>query len=648
MSAVGREGSQAGRLDPYIADGFEAAMKCYRMLRRDGIIDYTMSRSYRMVNALAVHFFETPWVDPQWIKTGSEKRMEEELALMRAPLDPQKASTRSIDILVTFVETIIPKLMHERYFKRWYLYPLKRSFFSKDNLLPFVNWEHFLLTQLTAKPYLKDIPLTRRQMGAALFKSLANFQRLHAASTGPIETLKRLAEKELLPTSLPKPVNLYSHNLEEELDNALYSFIEAKIEPLVDSYGPASLRDGIALGTVHKLFGKKLQAKVVTGIIIECVFRPLVDPYQLSLTLLSSLGRDTLPLDIWGFGPECTPHVLEIGQRMCKDLPDKYSPETLSHFTQSKLRASIGGQIEQEQRAKAKKLLIEALSELFSVLIQAQKSGEKSEDALGRIVDSMKSLPVVGLATISLSAIVNSLSLSWGYFTQDSSSSYFSWMAAQLFGKALADHLAERAVEMIYDPSWRLMMTYLLTDLIKALEKPAVVSSAVSPQDVQVVAQYLFSHFAPMGKSIPKILPEDTLWKMSKQIGEWFDTSLVADPEEFVSAALQPPLKELILSYRVCDHFRTNVVHFEGDAKFWQVFVCQVLNARVGNQFRAWKSAPQQERARFRQELVDELFTQDAATLVQTLSEPITFQEEPLAKSTGKIQIVEEYKQDKK
>jgi hypothetical protein len=534
--------------------------------------------------------------------------------------------------------------------------------FSKKNLLPFLNVEHLLL-ELFEKISRPKEPTDRAfNVTALVIKSIASslvcqkeidaflgqytfhsdeekmIARLqwHAKNESAPKRIKRRLRDENTQTedlkALPDPehVPLDISNVSAKLDEQLTKYLEGEIEELLEKHGPQSLKNGF-LGFIYELEGRDLIIKLLTTLFVQYGFKQVADSHLCCTGILSALGVDTTEYEIEGFGLRQTQNILGIAQEMLLKMQEPGQNAAAVHFLfkRSGLKCSPLSLVGIEQKEEAKKCLKQHLSKLLYDLIKEDPTCPAGSVTFNRIGKRLDELPFVGVATMVLRGIVNSLFFSYNYYQKESQKSYFSYMASYLVGQRLCDYVSDRIVELIYHPTWRITLTKLLVDLLDNHFERTLDETSIRETHLKDISAFLFDHFTynpPVAlDGIAYLLPAVVWDQAVDQIKQLLKP--VKDKPPFIEkiiAAVVPTIEECILYCKVCELIRKRGITFEGDAKFWEVFVYQTLNERVVKAFKWEKQPDLKARATHRSQLVgemlaytgDELFTNLATSAV--------------------------------
>jgi hypothetical protein len=160
------------------------------------------------------------------------------------------------------------------------------------------------------------------------------------------------------------------------------------------------------------------------------------------------------------------------------------------------------------------------------------------------------------------------------------------------------------------------------------LEKPHAHPDADSftQEDFRPVTDFLFNHFIKGQEiafngnitSLFDYLSGDAIFH---QLEKFFAPSK-KPLEETLLSALLPTIKELRLYSKVIYAFRSRNICFEGDAKFWEIFIREVLFQFLQAQFLDTTGKPSSAMlATARNEHVEKMLAMDAPALMNYLSD---------------------------
>ena len=197
-------------------------------------------------------------------------------------------------------------------------------------------------------------------------------------------------------------------------------------------------------------------------------------------------------------------------------------------------------------------------------------------------------------------------------------------MVKNFSGKNLCNFIADRVVELIYHPCWRITLMQVIDTVFDSVTNPyrpgSTEQKPLKPQDLKPITDFLFQHFIkdspiPFEGQITPLLDyftRDGLYKQVKQMMRPSEDSLLGKGLEM----LLPTVKELDLYTRVVTAFRKERISFEGDYKFWEVFLRESLNQLVAHQLAKMSTKSKlAEVARLRDGFVSHLLSLDTCKL---------------------------------
>jgi hypothetical protein len=298
---------------------------------------------------------------------------------------------------------------------------------------------------------------------------------------------------------------------------------------------------------------------------------------------------EVMDYDLEGFGRGKREVILKTGQKMMVEAIHSNSHDSIEDiFNQSGLKYSPKSFEAFLQKKEAKEELKKTIS---SMLHQAIKKNnfQHPDLILKETREKVGQIPFIRAATLGLHLLINGTFFSLGYLfqTKDSHQSFLSWMLRHFSGKKLTDYLAERIVELIYHPSWRMTLLHLIEQTLSPnFQKTGEIKNKeILKEELLKITSFLFEHFTSpstfpfqenMGSLIEKI-SGDTVLKIFLDALQTKGPPLI----EKCLNSFSPTLKESLLHTRVVNSFRKEAVYFEGDAKFWEYFLREYLNQLV-------------------------------------------------------------------
>jgi hypothetical protein len=619
--------------------------------RKITLIDYCFTATLRTANHIAEKVLQTALFEQETLKTQKQIQREKEIALFRSQLGERTVYPKFCRTTATYINEAIPKIVGEKlaalppFTEGWILYKMgisirylnyqieKRTGYraaiinslfgktlegnfiglrcrvahlltGKHNLEPLINFEHLLLNlciKLTSQK--GDDARSKRLMQTAIkslgrslgyqpsIETFLNGHPFHSKEEQMIGRLEWHACQGILPEGLPNPhvIALTPANLNQELDHALSERVEKIATRFLQQVSLESLNRGL-LGAVYFLEGKDFLIQLLTYLTAEFGIKQLVDPHLFALAILYAGGVEVAEYELDGFGRGKTKNVVFTGQQMIKEHLKERSDwkSTQKIFDQSQLKSSPGSTEAILQRYEAKRRLRKFIASLIYGMIKGEEL--QYDSMLKGVRERASKLPIVGVATVSLHVLINGMFFSFGYLFRDakqSETSYLSWLAKNFSGKKLSNYFADKVVDLIYHPSWRITLMQLIDDLLHAIDNPPPMgppeeTPPFKEEDLKPITDFLFQHFIKdsqipfEGNIVPLIdyFTREGLLAQFRQLMRPSNDSLLEKALE----SLLPTMKELILYCRLVDAFRTEKVFFEGDQKFWEIFTRESLN----------------------------------------------------------------------
>lgn len=665
--------------------------------RRVTVVDYCYTTSLRAVNHLGEKLLHEEIISEDNRKTLKQKEREQQIIQFREQLGDETIYPRFCNVTASYINEIIPKIIAEKLGSlpefaeglalyrlgltiRYINYQLNKrtgyrdaaisSLFGqrvtakynglrshaadflvgKHNLEPLLSFEHLLLNicaKLKAESGKDNLSVhlikrAVRSLGQSLkmqphIEHFIEKLLLDSPQERFIARLEWHKRNNSLPKGLPNPATtaLTPSNLDEELDKALTERINGLVRNLLNNVAPDSLKRGF-LGIIYFLEGKDFLVQLLGYLISEFAVKQLVDPHLFALAILYASGEEVADFELDGFGRNKLGQVVFVGQNMMKEsLKPGASWESIKKiYDSSQLKAAAGGFEGLMQKKEAKEKLRQFIAQL---LYQMVKGEDLQYDSLLKGVRERASqLPVVGMATITLHGLINGMFFSFGYLFRDekqTDTSFLSWMAKNFSGKGLCNFLADRVVDLIYHPNWRITLLQMIDDLEEVVMNPPPINAPqqapYSDVDLKPITDFLFQHFVqdsqiPFEGNITPLMhyfTHEGLKEQFKQLLKPSNDSLL----EKALTALLPTMKELKLYCRVVDAFRKDQVWLEGGQKFWEVFVRVSLNRLTASRIMELKGPRANvclaEQAAIRNQFVEHMLTLEKAELRAFLSD---------------------------
>jgi hypothetical protein len=488
---------------------------------------------------------------------------------------------------------------------RWYWFltsNFSNSLLCKNNVSPILNFEHVLLKIcMKVKPKVEggeqgttliDVVI------ASVAKSIEKLQEcdeyletldFDSRREKFIERLEWHRKDQSLPPGVPNPrkVPLNVSNLEEKLDKAMYEYLDEISTMILDELAPKSFKNKF-VHLVYWLEGKNGLVKLLSFLIGELGVKQVSDPHLFALAILTALGIEVADFELDGFGRDKMETIFKAGEKMIKHSLEEgiSSSVVVDDFVNTGLKHSP----ESVEGIRQKK---EAREQLEKVLCRLLYDGIKPESyrysgGLKDFRKMMQKVPILGMATVLGNALYSTLHLSVAYYfrskdqSQDTLSTY---MFKSLWGKDYTKTLTRKTMELIYHPAWRLVALQLVHDVTNHLFNRAKevhqVEQKSTNDHIRTVASFVFRHYTAEAtvslESLFSLLLSD---EMIGSLKEMFSSP----GKPFLETAMEsilPTINEITLFIRVGEGFRKDAVYFDGDAKFWELYVREYLNRAV-------------------------------------------------------------------
>ena len=437
-----------------------------------------------------------------------------------------------------------------------------------------------------------------------------------------------------LPKGLSDPEDgLLPENLQEKLDEALEKRINGLLKKRLEPITPQSLKKGL-LGCVYELEGKDVLMQLLTYLVTEFGVKQLSDPHLFAQAILYANGVEVMDYELDGFGRNKEIDVVEVGEKILESLQKGESSESIiSLFNKSKLIQAPGGVEAIQQKQEVKKHLKEYINSLLiemigeeaprsesdenSFLNYAKKVSGSSKVSYATVAKQTLQhtiFPCVGAASVSLYLLIDGML----FFTNHLNTLH----SIINYKKTLPNHLADRIVELVYHPSWRIILLQMI-DTISEQDSNSN-RSIISKKDFDTISDFFIQHllhdisFKSQLSSVFQYFKGDEAFKL-------FRKHINSSSGSFVENAVKsliPTCKEITLYCRVVDAFRKRGIAFKGDEKFWEVFIRESLNQLVGKEVRISKDLlPNAEKISIREREVDQLLECDENKLFAKLFE---------------------------
>jgi len=432
-----------------------------------------------------------------------------------------------------------------------------------------------------------------------------------------------------LPEGLPDPLKknerLTPQNLKSKLNESLKQYMEKNIEEVLTLIFPQTFKRGL-VGALYALEGKKMLVDLITYLAGEFVIKQIADPHSFALAILKSFGKETLSYETDAFGRNKDEVIYNAGIKISQGGYD----QAKRVYEESLLNQEPGGLEAIMQRNEARKALRECLVDMIYMCIKTNEQFKHPGGILKATREKIGQIPVLGIATIGLHLLVSGSLFSLGYLfrkSDDQNMTLLAYLFKHLTGKKLAEYLADRIIELIYHPLWRMTLMQLMNDLVASLKNPleAIQSKDLwAREDFALVSQFVLHHFnqgsaVPFQKNITSMVDGESAIKQM--------VAAMASQEGIIDKGLNSMttvLKEQLLYIRVTDTYRKQgVVLEEGgrDAKFWECFVREWLNRNSSIRMRDNKN--REPLNVHRKNLVDELLGLHGQVLKDKLSKTL-------------------------
>ncbi len=482
------------------------------------------------------------------------------------------------------------------------------SLLDKAVVEVFVSFEHALWKLCLWAKSLESEDKTRKPIPRLVSSILHSLAPLLSSQTSTLESFKAQAKidplsreeqliccivdckrKNLLPPNLPDPdsVRLDVANLHQELDKALHNYLKNVIDKLLDKH--VSLK-GVSK-VLYTLEGKHFLKETVTSLLVESVFEQILDPDQFAILLLSGARIETMPIEKQGFGPQGPKFIWTHGKAILDYMqkPKANPAIAIKAYEDLKLRYNPRSRRQIQGRLETKKQLKSLVSGIIRKLFDKRPKDRSGSN--GITTESLRKavgdLPYVGPITKGLRFGFNAAYFSVQYFLSEAEKEegFWLWLTKELSGDPLFDHIAEKIVELLYHPVYRIAILQALHTIIEkeVSEKEDPNAGTNIRHNFKTVATFLFSHIAPpsMQQSVGKWATHFTGDKAFQAFAE----KITTPPEEPVLEKRLPLIQSIVEEYllyvRLTQTMRKKGVEFEGDAKFWEFYIREYLNKHM-------------------------------------------------------------------
>lgn len=481
-------------------------------------------------------------------------------------------------------------------------YRLVHTLLSPQNVTPILNFEHTFLELCT-----KIRPHIVNQSGGSTFgnvvieslgRSLSLIEKadeylkdksFDCPKDSFIARLNWYSQNDVLPKGMPDPktVSLTDSNLDEKLDEAMYDYLNSVSEILLEKIVPKKIKSKF-VRFVYFMEGKDFLKKILSNLLGELVVKQVADPHLFAMAILAANGIETADFELDGFGRGTKDAIQGAGREILKNSSKEgVWPGDLSDiFERSKLKSNARSceGIEQKKEVKEKlKKFIEGL------LYQSIKGEDFTYESWFKDIRKyMQELPLVSVAVTSFHILFSAPLVSLEYFIRDTkynNMGFPTWFFKKISGKGFYKSIASAIVDIIYDPSWRFIALHLIESIVdKTQNRTAELhnpNNNTSEDYLYTICRFAFTKLTKNMEIPPtfifdRIVTPDVLNELRKNL----KPSETPFPEVIMQSLL-PILREYMLYYRLTEHFRMNGVHFEGDGKFWEVYIREFLNDSV-------------------------------------------------------------------
>lgn len=478
---------------------------------------------------------------------------------------------------------------------------ISQCILSEENIKPILNSEHISLKLLKGVDKkigeAKSVP----SMSDLLIASFAKSFKLMEEVDGYMKENKfdELSEKEAfigvlqwykkrgaLPEGIPDPdaIPLNESNIIENLDKSLFEYLDQLSKEIVEALVPKRHKNKI-LGMAYWLEGKNGLIKLLSLLIGELGVRQIADPRLLAIALLNASGVETLDYEKDGFGRKNSRRVFNLGREIIEEkLKGKLNIfEITQLFYDSNLKASPQSYEGILQSQDLKKKLKDHIFTTIYNLIKPEEYQYKG--GLKNIRESMQTLPLLGGATIGMHLLINGILFSCQYCKLDSQESFLAWMTRNLVGKNLCSSITDRIMELIYHPSLRVVILSLIQDIRTHLKQRVDILASeqekITFENLKTINTFLIKHFM---KEINLPLDTFTNYFFGENMVSQFKSFLKPGEKSIIEIAIEssiPKIKEFTLYIRCCETMRKKGIFFEGDDKFWEVFIREYINSQM-------------------------------------------------------------------
>lgn len=417
----------------------------------------------------------------------------------------------------------------------------------------------------------------------------------------------------VLPKGVPNPdeVRLTSDNVEQEFDKALYEYLDQFSILLLDRVISKSIKSRFAK-TIYAIEGKEGLKKLISRALGDLVVKQISDPHLFTVSILFGMGIEAGHYETDGFGRGSLVKVLDVGRQMAKTYRTEgaSSKDVAAVFKRSQLKVRREGYEALMQKKNAKDKLREAIHESLYSAIKGE--AYRHEGVFKDVRESLSSIPLVGTATTSFHLLVNGLFYSMSYLFRsesETSTGFCSWIFRHFTGRAFSKSIANGLIGLIETPGWR----FTILNCLEAVRRTIVEGEVPPPASTADMRDIISFVFRIVSKDLSEQgFPVETLFDYL--VTEDFLLGLRSDVKpstqsvhKLVMASSLPTIKEAIFVTRIVKWMRARCVWFEGDNKFWEVFVRGYLNKLVASRLSVFTFGrnPSEDKIAIRERFLD-------------------------------------------
>lgn len=744
--------------DRVLEVGLYALQHCGLFLRRCAPIDYiyiTCKRTLNKVSQWATHY---ELFASEELKTHSQREKEQKIEEMRLVMGEDSPYARFSRETAKLVNDLFPKIISQqmssiplmaessfmyrlwlpyrylnyqfdrrtnyrdrvlqlslaRIAERWYTYAttnFAHALLSKENIDPILNFEYvFAKICEKLKPHIRgEVVRDGIKMSDVILGSFArsiellqkcdiHSQDFCLQSDAMIARLGWYKKNNALPPGVPDPederVRLNSSNLEQELDSALYNYLESLSIDILDkmipknydnpfldfiySLGVENAFNNSFLYFLYWLEGKEILMKLLSYLIAELGVKQVSDPHQLAIAILTALGRESADFEIDGFGRGKMNTIFETGEKMIRrHLAEKGNApaDVIGEFLQVNLKHRPENMEGGEQRKEAKEILAIALRDLLYDAIKPE--AYRHQGGLKDIRKMVQQVPFLGGATILLNTLYSTFHFSFAYYfmskeqKEQSQDSCIAYVLKNIWGMDYTEKLSNKTVALLYHPAWRLVVLQLIHDVTSHIfkkpqepnekkELPKQANESSTNDHLRIIATFIFKHYTDdvIGNIADWLkIPLDSVvgYVLSDEVIDSWRKNLSAPEKPFLENGMEsgiPSINETDLYLRVAGSFHREWIFFKGDSKFWELFVREYLNRATritAKNLDGSTHACARDLAEVRSKLVQEMLNMEIAELrkkLLSLPEDLEEKEPTVTRLEEQAEIVPDYMEE--